>query len=85
MCATGKTEIFFQLVFGGYNHKELYYMWHPCFCNIQCSGRNTTKDDKPCAMGLQLKDSTTKDHTNVTKVDVHKPAQQDSPDADPSK
>jgi hypothetical protein len=46
---------------------------------------NTTKDDKPCAMGLQLKDSTTKDHTNVTKVDVHKPAQQDSPDADPSK
>jgi hypothetical protein len=30
---------FFQLMFGGYNHKELYYIWHPCFCNIQCSGR----------------------------------------------
>jgi hypothetical protein len=31
-CYTGKTSIFFQLLaFGGYNHKKLYYMWHPCF------------------------------------------------------
>jgi len=32
-----------------------------------------------------LKDGTAKGNTNVTKVDVHKPAQRDSPDADPSK
>jgi len=33
-----KQKFFQVLAFGGYNHKELYYMWHPCFCNIQCSG-----------------------------------------------
>jgi hypothetical protein len=32
-----------------------------------------------------LKDGNAKDDTNVTKVDVHKLAQRDSPDADQSK
>ena len=78
-------------------------MWHPCFCNIQCSvaGRGDTshveykedesamkdaaKDKWKGAMGLQLMNGTVKDDTNVTKADVHKPTQRDSPDADPSK
>ena len=47
--------------------------------------KDTAKDEWKNAMGLQLKDGTTKEDTNVTKVDVHKPAQRDSLDADPSK
>ena len=47
--------------------------------------KDTAKNEWKGAMGLQLKDGTTKDDTNVTKVDVHKLAQRDSPDVDPSK
>jgi hypothetical protein len=47
--------------------------------------KDTTKDECKGAMVLPLKDGTAKDDTNVTKVDIHEPAQRDSPDADPSK
>ena len=47
--------------------------------------KDTAKDEWKDTMGLQLKDGTVKEDTNVTKVDVHKPTQKDSPDADPSK
>ena len=47
--------------------------------------KDTTKDEWKDAMGLQLKDVTAKEDTNVTKVDVHRPAQRDSSNADPSK
>ena len=46
--------------------------------------KDTAKDEWKDAMGLQLKDGTAKEDTNV-QVDVHKPAQRDSLDADPSK
>jgi hypothetical protein len=47
--------------------------------------KDTAKDESKDAMALQLKDGIAKEDTNVTKVNVHKPAQRDSPDADPSK
>ena len=40
--------------------------------------KDTAKDEWKDAMGLQLKDGTAKEDTNV-QVDVHKPAQRDSP------
>jgi hypothetical protein len=40
--------------------------------------KGTTKDECKGGMALLLKDGTAKDDTNVTKVDIHKPAQRDS-------